>query len=45
MIEFENEIITLEKGDYLIIESHRRHRVAFTGSEPVAVWLAIHYKD
>jgi len=44
-IEFENEIITLKKGDYRIIESHRRHRVAFTGSEPVAVWLAIHYKD
>jgi cupin 2 domain-containing protein len=44
-IEFENETVSLKKGDYLTIEAHRKHRVAFTGSNPVAIWLAIHYKN
>lgn len=33
---------TLQAGDWLFIEAHRRHRVTATSSEPPCVWLAIH---
>jgi len=44
-IEFENsKIITLNTGDYFIIESFAKHRVAFSSSNPITIWLTIHYK-
>ncbi|TXL71131.1 cupin domain-containing protein [Vineibacter terrae] len=32
----------LEPGDYLWIEPHRRHRVAWTQAGAATLWLAIH---
>ncbi len=40
-LEDKGEII-LEIGDYLFIEPHVKHRVTYTSSDPVTVWLAIH---
>ncbi|MCB1120634.1 MAG: cupin domain-containing protein [Verrucomicrobiae bacterium] len=34
---------TLEKGDYLFIPSHKKHRVIFT--DPQTLWLAVHCGD
>lgn len=46
LIEFENgEIAALERGDYLNIESHCKHRVSWTDPERVTVWLAVFYKN
>lgn len=43
IIVFETgEILKFEKGDYIFIPSHLRHRVASTSTEPPCVWLAIH---
>ncbi|MEO6845663.1 MAG: cupin domain-containing protein [Chthoniobacterales bacterium] len=40
-LEFPNkEKLELEKGDYLLIPSHKRHRVQTVSSD--AIWLAIH---
>jgi len=36
------ESVDLEKGDWLLIPSHLKHRVIFTSSDPECVWLAIH---
>jgi cupin 2 domain-containing protein len=33
----------LEPGDHLLIEANSRHRVTWTGSDPPAVWLAVHF--
>lgn len=40
-VEFEDESITLKRGDTLLIEKHRKHRVASTTSEPEVIWLAV----
>lgn len=43
-ISFENdEVVTLEQGDYLNIPTHTRHRVIKTDESPVTIWLAVHY--
>lgn len=35
--------MNLAKGDWLIIEPHRRHRVSFTSAQPPCVWLCVFY--
>lgn len=39
-----DETFELKSGDWLEIPSKRRHYVAWTSSEPPAVWLAVHLK-
>jgi cupin 2 domain-containing protein len=42
-LEFQDGTVRcLAPGDYLVIESHVKHRVAETS--PDAVWLAVHYE-
>ena len=43
IIEFENEAVELKKGDYLNIESHRKHRVKYTDINKPTIWLAVFY--
>jgi cupin 2 domain-containing protein len=33
----------MRPGDYILIEAHRRHRVAWTHADEPTVWLAVHY--
>lgn len=43
-ILFENGAeVKLEKGDYVNIPSHTRHKVTRTDPENITVWLAIFY--
>jgi len=44
-IRFEDaeKCVALGPGDYLNIESHRRHRVESTASDGETVWLAVFY--
>jgi len=32
----------LQRGDYLWIAPHRRHRVAWTAADRTTIWLALH---
>ena len=32
----------LDRGDWLMIPAHKKHRVAWTSHDPPCVWLAIH---
>ncbi|MEW5920012.1 MAG: cupin domain-containing protein [Bacillota bacterium] len=34
--------MTLEKGDWVFIPAHTRHRLAWTSQEPPCIWLAVH---
>lgn len=45
-IEFEDsdEPVRLERGSYLSIPAHTRHRVAWTDPARRTVWLAVHYR-
>jgi len=43
LFEDEAEPRVPRAGDYLPIPAHRRHRVAWTDTEPT-VWLAVHYR-
>ena len=44
-IEFEEKrVVSLKKGDYIIIPSHDRHRVIKTSSNPDCVWLCFFFK-
>lgn len=39
------DAVRLRAGDHLTIAANARHRVAWTSSNPPAVWLAVHYCD
>jgi len=44
-LEFKNdEIVSLKKGDYIFIPSHKVHRVRQTSKYPNCIWLAFHAK-
>ncbi len=43
ILEFEDKQIELNKGDYLNIPSHRKHRVKYTCEDNPTIWLAIFY--
>lgn len=45
IIEFEDEQIELNKGDFINIKSYKKHRVKYTCEEKPTIWLAIYYKD
>lgn len=36
-------LVHLKAGDYLLIPAHQKHRVEWTSSEEVTVWLALFY--
>lgn len=43
-LEYENgKIVSLIKGDTLLINPHQKHRVVYTSSEPPCVWLCIFF--
>ncbi|MGU7769195.1 cupin domain-containing protein [Burkholderia sp. MR1-5-21] len=46
VLEFEENATRLEMrpGDYVLIEPHCRHRVAWTHAEAQSVWLAIYHE-
>jgi len=35
--------VTLNKGDYLHIPAHEKHKVAWTDPDSLTIWLAVHY--
>jgi len=38
--------IDMGPGDYLLLPAHCKHRVVWTSSDPICIWLAIHiFKD
>lgn len=44
MIKFEDEsIITLNKGDYLLIPANQKHRVEWTDPKQHTIWLAFFF--
>ena len=42
-IRFEDETIILKKGDWLLIPSHKKHRVESTDKNQKTIWIAIFY--
>ncbi len=42
--EDQSENISMNPGNYINIEKHRRHRVEWTDPEQETIWLAIHYQ-
>ncbi len=44
VLEFENGLITLNKGDYINIPAHCKHKVHWTDPDHITLWLAIFYK-
>ncbi len=41
-IEDQEQPISLDPGDYLLIPAHTRHRVEWTDPDRTTIWLAIH---
>lgn len=45
VIEFDDgRVITLNKGDYLNIKVHEKHKVQATAPNETTVWLAVFYR-
>ena len=43
-VDYEDESTRLEKGDYLYIPAHKKHRVSWSDPDRVTLWLAIFIK-
>ena len=41
VLEFPDSKAELNPGDTIFLPAHRRHRVAFTSTEPPCVWLCV----
>ena len=41
-LEDPQELITLARGDMILIAANRRHRVEWTSTEEATIWLAVH---
>lgn len=37
--------VTLEKGDFLHIPAHIKHKVTWTATDRQTIWLAVHYSS
>jgi cupin 2 domain-containing protein len=37
--------VTLNKGDFLHIPAHDKHKVAWTDPNRLTIWLAVHFSD
>jgi len=35
--------IHLTSGDWLLIPAHKEHRITYTSTDPLCVWLALHF--
>ena len=45
-LEFEDSrIVELNKGDYIHLPAHQKHRVIYTSIDPKCIWLAFHFKS
>jgi cupin 2 domain-containing protein len=43
-LEFEDRTVEMNRGDFLNIPAHEKHRVKWTSPDELTVWLAVHYK-
>ncbi len=39
----DGEKVKMQKGDYVIIPAHKKHRVVFTSKDEKCVWLTVFY--
>jgi cupin 2 domain-containing protein len=44
LFEEDNQVISLNAGDYINIPAHAKHRVVWTDLDEPTVWLAVFYK-
>jgi cupin 2 domain-containing protein len=44
LFEEDNQVISLNAGDYINIPAHARHRVVWTDLDEPTIWLAVFYK-
>ncbi len=40
-----NKSVHLKTGDYLLIPAGLKHRVTYTSTEPVCLWIAVHFQN
>jgi len=40
---WDQQVVDMVAGDYLLIPAHTRHRVDWTAPDSDAIWLAVHY--
>lgn len=43
ILEFENRVVELKKGDCLNIEAMEKHRVKYTSLDEPTIWFAVFY--
>lgn len=43
ILEFENRVVELKKGDCLNIEAYQKHKVKFTSLDEPTIWFAVFY--
>lgn len=44
-LRFEDSVLEMKAGDWLVIPAHRKHRVEWTTPDEKSVWLVVFYGD
>jgi cupin 2 domain-containing protein len=44
-LEFEDRTVEMNRGDYLHIRAHQKHRVEWTSPDEPTIWLAVHFES
>jgi cupin 2 domain-containing protein len=43
-LRFEDECLDMQRGDFVSIPAHKKHRVEWTTPAELTIWLAVFYK-
>jgi cupin 2 domain-containing protein len=43
-IDGEEQVVSMEPGDALLLPAHKKHRVEWTDTEKDTIWLAVHLR-
>jgi cupin 2 domain-containing protein len=44
-LRFEESILEMSAGDWIVISAHRRHRVDWTTPDEKTIWMAVFYRE
>ncbi len=44
-LRFEDGTLEMQRGDFVNIAAHKKHRVEWTSPDQPTIWLAVHYGD
>lgn len=42
-LQYEDRTVSMQRGDWIHIPAHKKHRIAWTTPDEPTIWLAVHF--